>query len=121
MAVAPSETSQAPEPQVPPAPAEKAYILEAIWFRKGQGAQRYREYLESASPIASRYGARRVEALFSIEALRGDFEPDYVCVIEWPSIDTYYNFLKDMHYRTIAPIKEEAIARVVSLHCRRVM
>lgn len=118
MAAVPSETVET-GPDATPATEEKAYILEAIWFRKGHGAQRYREYLTNASPIASRYGARRVDALFRVEALRGDFEPDYICVIEWPNIEAYYTFLKDIHYRVIAPIKEEAIAKVTTIHCRR--
>jgi uncharacterized protein (DUF1330 family) len=103
-----------------PSPVEKAYILEAVWFHKGVGAQHYREYLEHASPIACEYGARRVDALFLVETLRGELNPDYVCVIEWPSIDNYYAFLKDVHYRAVAAIKEQAVAKVITLHCRRV-
>lgn len=121
MAAVKSEPKEELTPVPEAAPAEKAYILEAVWFRKGHGAQRYREYLENASPIASRYGARRVHALFLVEALRGEFDPDYICVIEWPTIERYYDFLKDIHYRAVAPIKEDAVAKTAILHCRRIM
>ncbi len=120
MAAVKSELSSLETPVSELKPAEKAYVLEGIWFRKPHGSRRYREYLEAASPIASHYGAHRVEALFWVETLRGDIEPDYVCVIEWPSIEHYYKFIKDVQYRAVAPIKEEAVAKVITLHCRRV-
>ncbi|HPO13648.1 MAG TPA: DUF1330 domain-containing protein [Candidatus Hydrogenedentes bacterium] len=120
MAAVKSDISSIETPISELKPAEKAYVLEGVWFRKPHGAHRYREYLEAASPIASQYGAHRVDALFWVETLRGDVEPDYICVIEWPSIDQYYKFLKDIHYRAVAPIKEEAVDKVITLHCRRV-
>ena len=102
------------------AAVEKAYLLHAVWFHPEHGAKRFREYLELASPIAEKYGARRVDALLPIEAIRGRFDPDYVSVVEWPSIDRYYDFLKDLHYRSVAALREEAIAKSVILRCRRV-
>jgi uncharacterized protein (DUF1330 family) len=98
----------------------KAYLLFAVWFRRPQGAQRYREYLERASPIATDYGARRVDALLPIETLRGDFDPDYISVIEWPSIERYYEFLKDLRYLVVSRTLEEAVAKRYVIHCRRV-
>lgn len=103
------------------APTEKAYLLDAVWFRPPHGADHYRQYLEMANPIARKYGARRVEALLPVEVLRGNFDPDYICVIEWPSIDQYYEFLKDIHYRAVAPIRESAIARSTQIYCRRLI
>jgi len=107
-------------PQETPAHTAKAYILQAIWFRAPHGADRFREYLEGANPIAARYGARRVEGLLPVETIRGNFDPDYVTVIEWPSLQHYYDFLKDLHYQTIAPLREEAVAKAVVVNCRRV-
>lgn len=98
---------------------EKAYLLYAVWFREKHGAQRYREYLEAASPIARDYGARRVEFMLPVEVLRGDFEPDYISIIEWPSVDAYYEFLKDVRYSAVAPLREEAVAKSAIVHCRR--
>ncbi len=98
----------------------KAYLLFAVWFREKHGLERYREYLARASPIANQYGARRVDGLLAIEPIRGQFDPDYISVIEWPSLDCYYEFLKDVQYQAVAPILEEAARKSVILHCRRV-
>lgn len=99
---------------------EKAYLLFAVWFRRPEGAQHYREYLSQASPIANDYGARRVDALLPLETLRGDFDPDYISVIEWPSLDRYYEFLKDLRYQVVSRILEEAVSKRYVVHCRRI-
>lgn len=103
-----------------PADGNKAYIFQAIWFRHPNGAERFREYLTAASPIAARYGARRVDGLLPIETIRGTFEPDYIFVVEWPNLEQYYKFLKDVHYQAVAPMREQAVAKVTVLNCRRV-
>jgi uncharacterized protein (DUF1330 family) len=124
MAVAETEPAQKKQPfpiQEDPSPAEKTYLFQALWFRKPHGAARFREYLEVASPIAAEYGGRRVEGLLPLETLRGDFEPDYIFVVEWPSLDRYYEFLKDLHYQSVARLREEAVAKAVILNCRRLV
>lgn len=98
---------------------ERAYILHAVWFVKPRGAQRYAEYLEGASIIAEKYGARRVEALIPVDVIQGDFKPDYVYVTEWPSIDHFYRFVRDPGYREVAHLREEACTKRVHVHCRR--
>ena len=100
--------------------SERTYILFAVWFRANKGAERYREYLENASPIAMKFGARRAEGLLPIEVLSGQFDPNYISIIEWPSIENYYNFLKDPHYRRIAQLRSEAVEKSVTIHCRRI-
>ncbi len=98
---------------------QKAYLLFAVWFKAKDGVQRYRDYLEAASPIAKEYGARRVEFMIPVETLRGDFEPDYISIIEWPSVQAYYDFLKDLRYQAVSPMREKAVAKSAIIHCRR--
>lgn len=110
----------APEVERPPAERpEPAYILFAVWFRPKTGARNYRLYLEEASPIAQEYGAHRVEGLVKVEALLGSFNPDYVFITEWPSIDAYHRFQKDVRYRAVAPLLAEAVEKTVVLHTKR--
>ncbi len=99
---------------------KKAYIFQAVWFKKPHGSRRYSTYLASANPIAAKYGAHRVVGLVPREIIRGDFHPDYFCVIEWPSIDHYYQFLKDPHYQSIAPMRDEAVEKVIVIDCFRI-
>lgn len=100
-------------------PDERAYILQAVWFARPQGPHRYREYLEAATVIAEKYGARRVEALIPLEVIQGDFRPDYIFVTEWPTIEHFHRFVRDPGYRAVAHLREEACTKRVLLRCRR--
>lgn len=108
---APGDAHDAPQTQ-------PAYVLFAVWFHKNHGREKYAEYLLQASPIAEKYGARRVQSLITVECIHGHFEPDYVFITEWPSIDQYHAFIKDPHYRAVAPILSEATEKTVVLHLR---
>ncbi len=99
---------------------KKTYIFQAVWFKKPHGSRRYATYLTAANPIASKYGAHRVVGLVPREIIRGDFQPDYLCVIEWPSTEHYYQFLKDPHYQSIAPMRDEAVEKVIVIDCSRI-
>lgn len=98
---------------------EVAYILHAVWFARPQGPHRYREYLEAATVIAEKYGARRIEALIPVDVIQGDFRPDYLFVTEWPSIEHFHRFVRDPGYRAVAYLREEACTKRVILQCRR--
>lgn len=98
---------------------EKIYILHAVWFNRPNGPHRYREFLEAASSIANRYGARRVDAYIPVEPLMGDFQPDYFFITEWPSIERFNEYLRDPAYRAVAHLREEACQKRVLLQCRR--
>lgn len=98
---------------------DRIYILNAVWFNPNGGAQRYRQYLEAASPIAEKYGARRVEALIPVEVIQGDFHPDYLFVVEWPNEAAFVDFVRDPHYRAVAPLREAACRRRILLRCKR--
>lgn len=98
---------------------EKVYLLNAIWFKGKGGAALYREYLAAASPIAEEYGAKRVEGLIPVEIIKGDFKPSYIFVVEWPSLDQYYEFIKNPRYRAAAQMLTDAVEKSVVLSCRR--
>lgn len=98
---------------------EKAYILHAVWFNRPNGAHRYGEFLEAASAIASRYGARRVDAYIPVESVMGDFRPDYFYITEWPSIEQFNAYMRDPAYRAVAHLREEACKKRVLVYCRR--
>lgn len=97
---------------------EEAILLYAVWFKRPRGAEEYSEYLWEASPIAEKYGARRVGALIGREALNGSFDPDYIYMVAWPSIDAYYDFLKDPQYRAVAQLLPSAVEKTNVIHCR---
>jgi len=100
---------------------QEAIMLYAVWFQKPHGAREYSAYLSEASPIAEKYGARRVGSLIGQEALNGDFDPDYLYLVAWPDVEKYYAFLRDPQYRAVAQHLPTAVKKTVVLHCRNGM
>ncbi|HOV31900.1 MAG TPA: DUF1330 domain-containing protein [Candidatus Hydrogenedens sp.] len=98
----------------------KICILQAVWFKKPDGSKLYNEYLALANPIAVKHGAYKVVGLVPREILRGGFRPDYLSIIEWPSMCHYYQFLKDPQYQHIASMRDEAIEKTIVIDCCRV-
>ena len=97
---------------------QQVYILFAVWFEKKRGRDVYANYLKEASPIANQYGAHREESWIPVEPVTGGFDPDYMYVTSWPSMTAYYDFLKDKHYRIVAPLLLEATRKQAVLAMR---
>lgn len=102
-----------------PKGAEPIYIVHLIWFEKPDGPRHYQKYLEAASPVAKRYGARRVDSLIPFDTVQGDVEPDYMFVVEWPDEEAFERFMKDPGYRAAAGLRQGACSKRVLLKCRR--
>jgi len=96
----------------------EAVMMYAVWFKKPHGPSEYSDYLKEASPIAERFGARRVGAFIGVEALNGGFDPDYVYFVAWPDLEQYYAFLRDHQYRAVAQRLPNAVSKTVVLHCK---
>jgi uncharacterized protein (DUF1330 family) len=95
------------------------YILHALWFNKSDGPSRYQQYLEVASPIAEKYGAKRVDSLIPLEIIQGDFRPDYIFTVQWPDEEAFNRFIRDPQYRAVAHMREEACTKRVLLKCKK--
>jgi len=89
-------------------------------FFKPDGSKLYNEYLSSAHLIAVKHGVYKVVGLIPREILRGGFRPDYLSVIELPSMCRYYQFLKGPLYQRIASMRDEAIEKAIVIDCCRV-
>lgn len=101
------------------APEAPTYILHAVWFSKPNGAKRYLEYLEAASPIAEKHGARHIDAWIPVDVIQGDFQPDYIFITEWPSVEHFQNFIRDPEYGAVSDLREAACVKRIHIQCKR--
>jgi uncharacterized protein (DUF1330 family) len=68
--------------------------------------EKYKQYIEQVSPIVEKYGGHyhvRGENIRSI----GDWKPERIIVIEFPSEEHIQKWLTSPEYGPIAPIREE--------------
>jgi uncharacterized protein (DUF1330 family) len=99
---------------------ERIHMLNVLWFRPDGGAERYREYLRAAGPIAARYGGKKSESYLPEESLIGEFDADLLFVVEWPSRESFQSFLDDAEFQAVRHLREEALTKSLLIRCRRV-
>ena len=96
------------------------YMLNALWFKKDGGAEKYQQYLKAAGPIVHWLGGRVVERYTPDLAIIGDWDPDLFFVVEWPDMAAFESLLANEEYRKIKHLREEALEKSLLIRCRKV-
>lgn len=97
---------------------EKIYMLNVLWFKPDGGEQKYAEYAAAAAPFVAKYGGRLVESYVPELALIGEWNPDALFVVEWPSWEDFAKLPEDAGYMEVAHLREEAISDSLLIKCR---
>ena len=98
---------------------EKVYMLNALWFKKPDGAPRYAEYGAAAAPMVEALGGKRVDAFIPTESLIGEWDPDLFFIVEWPDWDTFLKLGQDEDYQKIAHLRESGLEKSLLIRCTR--
>lgn len=113
------ESSPAERASVAPETDDRIYMLNALWFRKEGGAEKYAEYAAAAAPVVARLGGTFVDGYAPDLALIGEFDPDVLFFVAWPSWAAFTAIGSDPEYLAIAHLREEALERSLLIRCRR--
>ena len=97
---------------------ERIFMLNALWFREDGGAEKYRAYADAAAPFVSELGARMHAAYQPDLALIGDWKPDLLFFVEWPSWEAFTRLPQHPGYQKIAHLREEALEQSLLIRCR---
>ena len=97
---------------------EKIYMLNVLWFEPNGGAQKYAEYAAAAAPYVEKYGGRLTESDVPEMAVIGEWNPDRLFVVEWPSWEAFLELPADEGYLKVAHLREEAITNSLLIKCR---
>jgi uncharacterized protein (DUF1330 family) len=93
-------------------------MLNALWFKPDGGAEMYAEYGEAAAPILDGVGA---EMLFPplpvVQSLEGDFDPDLILLVRYPSKEAFGGMWRTDEYAKIAHLRTDAITKAVLTRC----
>ena len=66
---------------------EKIYMLNALWFKKDGGAEKYAEYIEAVPATIAAYGGKYLVRGGATEKLEGAWEPRRMVVLEFESLE----------------------------------
>jgi uncharacterized protein (DUF1330 family) len=98
---------------------EKIYMLNALWFVKDGGAEKYAEYGAAAAPFVSELGGRMLDGFAPDLSLIGEWDPDLFFIVEWPSWDAFMKLPENDGYKKIAHLREEALENSLLIRCKR--
>ena len=71
-------------------------------------AETYGEYVRQAPETVEQYGGRYLVRGGTITALAGDWDPQRLVVIEFPTMERFQEWLTSPEYSAIAPLRERS-------------
>lgn len=86
------ELSQLPQHMGEIGKSSKVYVFNAVWLKEGSNLKAYTRDLKKVMRLAARYGAKNIGAYETDESVEGDFTPQYLGVLEWPSTGSLARF-----------------------------
>lgn len=93
------------------------YMLYALWFRPNGGAERYRDYIRAATPLVEAAGGEALDVYRPVQAYDGDFQPDLIFFVRYPSLAAYDEMVASPGFQAIAHLRDEAVERSVLTRC----
>lgn len=93
-------------------------LIIAGWFDPNHAEERA-QYIQAAGEIFKKYGSGTVTSYVPTETLVGDFKPDAVALVEWPSAEACCRAFADPEYEKLIPLRDKALKKVTYTLARR--
>ena len=97
---------------------ETIYMLNALWFKKEGGKEKYLEYSAAIAPLLKEVGGEPAPGFQPDIALIGDFDPDVFFVVKYPNKEAFKTMATSEAYAEIAHLREEAIEKSLLIRCK---
>ncbi len=98
--------------------SDPIYMLNALWFKKDGGREKYQEYGEAAKPLLKEAGAEIQENYYPEKELIGNWDPDVFFMVKYPSKEAFHTMINSPAYQKILHLREEAIDNSLLIRCR---
>lgn len=81
-----------------------AYLIANVHFTNAEKAQ---EYGRQVSSTVEKYGGRYLARGGQVDVAEGDWQPGYVTIVEFPSLEQAKRWYDSDEYRQIKPLRVE--------------
>ena len=98
---------------------DKVYMLNVLWFKPDGGAATYGHYAKAVQPLLAAAGARVLDGYQPVHALIGDWDPDLLFIVEWPSWQVFQETVQGEAYAKIRHLREDALDRSLLIRCQK--
>ncbi len=97
---------------------QSIYMLNALWFKKDGGRQKYLEYGAAVFPLMKKVGAEIADNYHPEEALIGDWDPDVFFLVKYPNKEAFESMINSAEYREIRHLREASIDKSLLARCK---
>lgn len=97
---------------------EAIYMLNALWFKKDGGQEKYLEYGAAVRPLLAKAGAEIKDNYYPEASLIGDWDPDVFFLVRYPSQPAFENMIGSPEYQAIVHLREESIEKSLLIRCK---
>ena len=84
------------------------YVIIDISIRDQAAKSDYAQYVEKVRPIVEKHGGRYLARGGEIASITGDWKPERIILIEFPSADHVRQWWNSPEYKAIAGLRENA-------------
>lgn len=84
------------------------YLIIAICIRDQAAKAHYAQYIEKVRPIVEKHGGRYLTRGGKITPVAGDWKPERIILIEFPSADHVKQWWNSPEYKAIAGLRENS-------------
>ena len=93
------------------------YMLNALWFKKDGGKEKYLEYARAVVPLIKGTGGEVTENYAPEEMLIGEWDPDVFFVVMYPSQAVFDSMTNSSAFDDIKHLREEALEKSLLVRC----
>lgn len=97
---------------------QSIHMLNAVWFRKDGGIEKYMEYGAAVRPLLKKAGAEVGTNYVPEAALVGEWDPDMVFIVRYPSQAIFDAMFQSPEYEKIRHLREEALEKSLLISCK---
>ena len=92
-------------------------MLNVLWFKEHGGREKYAEYGAAVAPLLDAVGGQAGEMYKPEQALIGDWDPDAIFVVKYPSMEAFESMAGSPEYAEIMHLREEALDNSLLVRC----
>jgi len=99
---------------------EPVYMLNALWFKKDGGREKYLEYAAAFAPILKEIGGKVAKNFTPVETVIGEagWDPDVFFVVMYPNMEAVEAMASGPDYENIKHLRDEALEKSLLIRCK---
>jgi uncharacterized protein (DUF1330 family) len=97
---------------------EPIFMLNALWFKKQGGKEKYLEYAAAVAPLLETVGGEAGSNYGPEAALIGNWDPDVFFVVRYPSQAAFESMVRSSAYAEIRHLREDALENSLLIRCK---